>query len=449
MNTELQRISFLLETEAEWWLAREESLVVEAARRPKPDDTIEAARDLPPYITNFIGSKQKLVDWIWVHTPDGVKSVLDTFSGSAVVGYMYKTKGLRVLANDRLRYCYHIARAIIENNSVTLSDEEIEALLKSNAKAGDFVQETFRGKFFQSGVHGIIDNIRTNIDYLQGYKKDIALFALAKTCVSGAGSYGHFASTSKGNGERRADMPKEFTERFRKNIARINALVFDNGKENKAFNKDVIEILPEVDVDLAYFDPPYATEFSTTNYETSYHFVEGLMTYWKGLEIDESSRVKKFHSDHRTVTESNAEEFFDGFLSAAKGIKYWIISYRDHAYPNEAKMKTLIEKHGRASRMTSKDHAYQMAGQNRGGEASHAREHLFVCEPKSSAKADFPRLLLHQADPGVSGQHVCQYSAAQGLPEGHCAVRPGSCLPDQGLLRGVLAVEKEPHRTDP
>ena len=42
--------------------------------------------------------------------------------------------------------------------------------------------------------------------------------------------------------------------------------------------KDILDILPEVDVDLVYFDPPYATEFSTTNNETSYHFVEGLMT---------------------------------------------------------------------------------------------------------------------------------------------------------------------------
>ena len=29
----------------------------------------------------------------------------------------YKTKGLEVAANDRLRYCYHTARAIIENRN--------------------------------------------------------------------------------------------------------------------------------------------------------------------------------------------------------------------------------------------------------------------------------------------------------------------------------------------
>jgi len=376
MNTEFKRVRFILEAEAEFCLARD------------TEDNIEAAQDLPPYVTNYIGSKQKLVDWIWVHTPDGVKSALDAFSGSAVVGYMYKAKGLRVIANDRLHYCYHIARAIIENNSVTVSGEELDALLKSNSKAGDFVQETFRGKFFQSGVHQIIDNIRLNIDDLQGYKKDIALFALAKTCISGSGSYGHFASTSKGSGNRQADTPKAFTDRFRDNIVRVNSLVFDNGKENKVFCKEILEVIPDVKVDLAYFDPPYATEFSTTNYATSYHFVEGLMTYWKGLEIDESSRVKKFLTDHQTVTQSNSEEFFDGFLDKSKGIKHWIISYRDHAYPNEAKMKKLINRHGKSSRMFSRDHSYSMAGQNRSGEASHGKEHIFVCSNQIAAKAD-------------------------------------------------------------
>ena len=86
--------------------------------KPRPRDVSgEEPAKRPNYITNYIGSKQKLVDWIWKHTPDGVSSVLDAFSGSAVVAYMYKTKGLAVVANDRLRFCHHAARAIIENRS--------------------------------------------------------------------------------------------------------------------------------------------------------------------------------------------------------------------------------------------------------------------------------------------------------------------------------------------
>ena len=128
--TDLERLAFLLEADAALTLDPD-ALGTEAAEQSAPEELPPEKR--PKYITNYIGSKQKLVDWIWKHTPEGVGTVLDAFSGSAVVAYMYKTKGLQVIANDRLRYCHHAAKAIIENNSVRLGEDEIEALLADNA----------------------------------------------------------------------------------------------------------------------------------------------------------------------------------------------------------------------------------------------------------------------------------------------------------------------------
>jgi len=370
--TDYERLAFLLETDAALELDFE---ALEAYARE------ESQPELPPdkrpkYITNYIGSKQKLVDWIWKHTPEGVESALDAFSGSAVVAYMYKTKGLKVMANDRLRYCYHAARAIIENDKVRLSDDELTALLADNPKAGTFVRDNFKGIFFAKGVHGLIDNIRANADKLDGFKKDIALFALGKTCMSGKGGFGHFSSSTRYG--KREDTPEEFKERFSKNVARINALVFDNGEECKAFRKDVNELLPSIKGDLVYFDPPYATEFSTTNYEKSYHFVEGLMNYWEGLTLVKDSKTKHYETDHKTVTKANANEFFETFLGNAKHIPHWLISYRDHAYPNEHDMKKIIGSLGRESAMRSHDHHYSITSQH--GDASHAKERLFICK---------------------------------------------------------------------
>ena len=133
--TDRDRLAFLLETDATLDLDFE---ALEALPAPQSEAARQAGRagelvteELPPdkrpkYITNYIGSKQKLVDWIWKHTSEDVGSVIDAFSGSAVVAYMYKTKGLRVLANDRLRYCYHAARAIIENRNLCLADDDLE-----------------------------------------------------------------------------------------------------------------------------------------------------------------------------------------------------------------------------------------------------------------------------------------------------------------------------------
>ena len=83
-----ERLAFLLETDAAL------EVDFEAAPSPGRRCASEEPAERPSYITNYIGSKQKLVDWIWKHTPDGVSSVLDAFSGSAVVAYLYKTKGL-------------------------------------------------------------------------------------------------------------------------------------------------------------------------------------------------------------------------------------------------------------------------------------------------------------------------------------------------------------------
>ena len=379
--TDLERLAFLLEADAALTLDPD-TLGSEAAEQSAPEELPPEKR--PKYITNCIGSKQKLVDWIWKHTPEGTGTVLDAFSGSAVVAYMYKTKGLQVIANDRLRYCHHAAKAIIENNSVRLSEDEIEALLADNAKAGSFVQDNFKGIFFAKGVHALIDTIRANCDKLSGFNKDIALFGLGKTCMSGKGGFGHFSSSTDYG--RRQDTPDEFKDRLRKNLQRINDLVFDNDKENKAYRQDINDLLPKAKADLAYFDPPYATEFSTTNYERAYHFVEGLMTYWEGLEIKSDTKVKYYETDHKTVTKANASEFFQTFLGNAKHIPHWLISYRDHAYPNEQEMKRIIGSFGKQSRMKSKDHHYAITSKH--GEASNAKERLFVCAPGAKASAE-------------------------------------------------------------
>jgi len=391
-NTDLEKIDFLLEADADLWLA---SLAADGKLEAVTDlpAATEAAQagELPPdkrpkYITNFIGSKQKLVDWIWANTPEDVKTVFDAFSGSSAVGYMYKTKGLRVISNDCLEYCHHIARAIIENNDVRLSENEIEALLKEkNPKAGDYIQKNFRGIFFKDGVLALLDNLRANVDVLSGVKKSIALFALGKTCVSGGG-FGHFNTTTTEG--KRHYTPTTFLEYYKRNLHRVNALVFDNGKENKAHHGDIMDVAPGVKADLAYFDPPYATQFSTTHYEKAYHFVEGLMTYWRGKEIDRSKKVRSYQIDSEGVTPANAKQFFTDFLNASKHISHWLISYRDKAHPTENEIKKLVSGAGRDVRMKSRDHDYKITKVH--GEASHAKERLFICGPpgRRSATAD-------------------------------------------------------------
>jgi len=87
--------------------------------------------------TRFMGSKQKLLDFIY----DNVKgleaeSVLDAFSGSGCVGYLFKTMGKQVHTNDMLKSCYITSKATIENKREKLSQQDIDLVInnKTNRK---------------------------------------------------------------------------------------------------------------------------------------------------------------------------------------------------------------------------------------------------------------------------------------------------------------------------
>jgi len=389
LQTDMEKLSFLLEAEAELALFGDEELSAWAAEEQRH------------YVTNFIGSKQKLIDFIWSNMPDGISSAADMFSGSSVVGFMFKQKGLAVTANDKLRYCYHIARSIIENTGETITDDEIEMLLAANPKAGNFVRKNFAGIYFAEGVHGVIDSIRANIDRLSGFKKDIALFALGKTCITGKGGFGHFGTTQS-HGDRQ-DGPDRFKKRFADNVRTINGLVFDSGKSCKALCGDIVENASQVKADLAYFDPPYATKFSQTNYERSYHFVEGLMTYWDGKEIVEGSKTKIYRIEKSGMTKANAANFFGDFLGACSHIPHWIISYRDQAYPSEPEVMKIAKDLGRSVALESKDHHYQISARH--GDASNAKEHLFICKATEAAREMDEAAGLHEQ--GLSSLGDC------------------------------------------
>ena len=92
---------------------------------PKP--LPEQVSAYPP--TRFMGSKRKLLSEIWsVASHFKVNTVVDLFSGSGIVGYMFKAQGKAVVCNDYMAMSAIFTKAMVENNSVTLPLEEAKEL---------------------------------------------------------------------------------------------------------------------------------------------------------------------------------------------------------------------------------------------------------------------------------------------------------------------------------
>ena len=115
------------------------------------------------------------------------KSVLDAFSGSACVSYMFKQKGFEVYSNDFMAFSANFTKALIENSDTKLDDIDIKILLNDKTKIKSFVRDTFKDLYFDDEDNYLIDKIIANTQKLSNdYKKSLALAAITRACLKSA-----------------------------------------------------------------------------------------------------------------------------------------------------------------------------------------------------------------------------------------------------------------------
>ncbi len=269
---------------------------------------IEADPTFPS--TRFQGSKLKIVDWIWEAIKDlNFNSALDAFGGTACVGYMLKEKGKRVTYNDILKFNWYIGLALIENDSIKLTEKDVDFLLTrhSEIKYSTFVYDTFKDIYFTDEENRWVDMIVTNINLFDDiYKKALAYFALFQSCIikrpfnlfHRKNLYLRFSDVERNFGNK-ATWDTPFESHFIKFVDEANQAVFSNGKQNRALNLDVFDI--EGEFDLVYIDTPYISKNGVgVDYFDFYHFLEGLINYSKWSEmIDYRTKHKKLKGDGR------------------------------------------------------------------------------------------------------------------------------------------------------
>ena len=334
-------------------------------------------KKFPP--TKFMGSKEKMVAHIWEAVKDvEFDSVLDLFSGSGVVSYMFKAAGKRVISNDYMTMCEATALALIENNSVTLSDEEIDELLFESPFIDRFVQKTFENLYFTDEDNMTIDKIRANIKCIEDrFKRAIAIAALVRACVKKR-PRGIFTYVGDRYDDGRKDLALSIEEQFRSAARLINAAVFDNGQRNRALLGDAMSV--EHKVDLIYIDPPYYSPFSDNEYVRRYHFVEGLSRDWRGVDLQWQTKTRKFKG-YPTPFSTNQgawdafDELFERFSDSTI-----VVSYSSNGLPNREELTALLARYKEKVEVVSIDHIYSFGNQPHKirNNRNRAKEYLFV-----------------------------------------------------------------------
>lgn len=327
--------------------------------------------------TRYMGSKSKILDAIWDISKDFTfNSVLDIFSGSGIVSYMFKCHGKEVTSNDYMTMAATYAKAMIENNNVIVTPNEVRRLLKETENDG-FVEKTFSGLYYSDDENRLIDNIRTNILRMRNpYKKAIAMCALIRTCTKKR-PRGIFTYTGNRYEDGRRDLQISFEQHFCNAVKAINAAVFDNGKENRALCGNSLDLNVDRKHDLVYMDPPYFTPQSDNEYVRRYHFVEGLSRNWEGVSIQQETKTKKFKSYPTPFsTENGAREAFNTlFEKYAESIL--VVSYSSNSLPSKDELIHILSQYKEHTRIVPIDYKYSF-GTRKTVKRNDVQEYLFV-----------------------------------------------------------------------
>ena len=343
-----------------------------------PDKLPEQVKLYPS--TRFMGSKNKLLPEIWsLASQFNFESVMDLFSGSGVVSYMFKTNGKRTISNDYLKMSATFTKALIENNTTVFPLDEAEEMLKNTIETDRFVSETFRDLYFTEEENLLIDSLRTQIHLLTDqYKKAIAMSALIRACIKKR-PRGIFTYTGFRYDDGRLDLKKTLSEQFIEAVDTINDAIFDNGKNNKSRFGDAMTYRGEKP-DLVYIDPPYYSPLSDNEYVRRYHFVEGLARDWSGVEIQTHTQTKKFKSYPTPFsTRKGAADAFDKLFSKFEG-SIIIVSYSSNSIPTMDEMLTLLAKHKQQVEVAPIDYRYSFGNQGTkvNDNNNKVHEYLFV-----------------------------------------------------------------------
>lgn len=334
----------------------------------------------------YLGAKYTHLAWIKKFIPDNVKTAIDAFAGSQSVSFLFKQLGFKTITNDFLNFNNQIGLALIENNGIKLTEEDINLLLQPAKNKNDFklIENIYTNVFFEKNEAEFLDNFKANISLLDNQYKQALAYTIINRSMTRKVTMGHFGHTQAlryasdpERIKRNRSLIRPIKEIFEDLLPKYNNAIFDNKQENRSYNKNILELLPTLDkIDLAYFDPPYCD--SHADYQSFYHLLETFTEYWQdkkfinGIRRYEPQRFSGFDKKRDVIAS------FEKLFEYAEEIPCWLISYNNRSYPSVEEFQKILSKY----RQVIVDIKTYHNGRGGKGSVAGSQEILFVCQPK-------------------------------------------------------------------
>ncbi|MBK6923305.1 MAG: DNA adenine methylase [Deltaproteobacteria bacterium] len=289
----------------------------------------------------YLGSKRLLLPQICevIAALGQGATVLDAFAGTSRVGHALKARGLKVVANDHNAYAATLARCYVQADREDVLADATRLVQHYNrlpGRAGYFT-ETFceRSRFFQPRNGERIDAIREAIavDGLAPELEAVMLTSLMEAADRVDSTTGVQMAYLK-QWAPRAYNPLEL--RVPELLPRAR------GGKGHAHCRDALELAGDVEVDIAYLDPPY----NQHKYLGNYHIWESLVR-WDKPEVY-GTACKRIDCRERTSafnSKPNAAAAITGLVDRVRA-RFVVLSFNSDGYFTREGMETLLRGRG-------------------------------------------------------------------------------------------------------
>lgn len=238
----------------------------------------------------YFGGKRRLLGQIFrtLSDPGRASTFVDAFLGGGSVSLYAKARGYRVVCNDVADRSYIVGKALVENETTTLTYEDLTRLSVPTKEKG-YAETHLAPDVFPADHARHLDLYLAHGRELTGPKRWLALLLVIKQALRlrPMGNFGAKTIVKQAAAGAWEEMnpnyvrdlylrglPRHPIRLAEKLLPQINAGVFANGQVNEAHHGDVFEFLARAEGDICYMDPPYS---GTQSYERAMKPLDELL----------------------------------------------------------------------------------------------------------------------------------------------------------------------------
>jgi hypothetical protein len=272
-------------------------------------------------------------------------SVALPFTGEPELAAQLKRSKVRVAANDPLLWSYTKALAVVENNTEQLDENDLELLLDDAYVPDEKLNNPTLLKWFNETDAWWFDNVHTNAQQLEPYKRALALTAGMMT-----GDY----VLSFNEETRMLRKPLSLSDTFRRVLACLPEPQ-DNGMRNQSTNQDVRNFVAERHhTDLLFLRLPVPVTQTPVVRDPLVSWREewlrGGDDFWFDFERERQARLGS-----PVQSKQQYLGFVEDLLRTASHIPAWAIAHTENGFISNDELVEKVSRVRKVASIYSKD----------------------------------------------------------------------------------------------